>query len=75
MIIFTFKRSIRAEVVTYRLAIAVGSVKMQQLHGFDELRNDEVINRNRGAKIVTTALPLCLSASYLVFGFWTSQSE
>jgi hypothetical protein len=40
MIIFTFKRSIRAEVVTYRLDATLGSLHMQQLHDFDKLRND-----------------------------------
>jgi hypothetical protein len=54
-IIFIFIRSIRAEVVTYRLGVAVGSLHTQQLHGFDELRNDHEIIQNRSAKM--TKLP------------------
>jgi hypothetical protein len=38
VIIFAFERSIRAEVVTYRLDFVSGSLQTQQLHGFDELR-------------------------------------
>jgi hypothetical protein len=37
---------------------------MQELRGFDELRNDQVITRNRSTKIDTKAVSLCLSASY-----------
>jgi hypothetical protein len=40
---FTFERSIRAEVATYRLDVAFGSLYTQQLHGFDKLRNDQGI--------------------------------
>jgi hypothetical protein len=40
---FTFERFIRAEVVTYRLDLVFGSLHAQQLHGFDELRNDQGI--------------------------------
>jgi hypothetical protein len=54
MIIFTFERSIRAEGVTYRLDLAFGSLHTQQLHGFDEFRNDQGIIQNRSAKINTT---------------------
>jgi hypothetical protein len=53
-IIFTFERSIRAEVVTYRLDVVFGSLHAQQPCGFDELRNDEGIIRNRSAKISNT---------------------
>jgi hypothetical protein len=41
IIIFNFERHIRAEVVTYRLDVAFGSLHMKQLHDFDELRNDQ----------------------------------
>jgi hypothetical protein len=40
IIIFTFKRSIRVEVVTYRLDAAFGS---PQLNDFDDLRHDQGI--------------------------------
>jgi hypothetical protein len=40
---------------------------MQQLHGFDELRNDQGIIQNRRAKIDTTPMSLYLSASSLSF--------
>jgi hypothetical protein len=40
MIIFTFERSIRAEVVTYRLDVVFGFLHTQQLRGFGEVRND-----------------------------------
>jgi hypothetical protein len=51
MIIFSFKRSIRAEVVTSRLDVAFWSLHMQQHHSLDELRNDQGIIRKRSAKI------------------------
>jgi hypothetical protein len=46
------------KLVTYRFDVAFGSLHMQQLHGFDELRNDRGIIRNRGAEIDTAALSL-----------------
>jgi hypothetical protein len=58
MRIFTSKRSIRVEVVTYRLDVAFESLHSQRLHGFDELRNDQGVIRNRSAKIDTTAVSL-----------------
>jgi hypothetical protein len=63
MIIFTFERSIRAEVVTYRLDVVLGSLHTQQLHGFDEFCNDQAIIQNRSAKMNTTASSLYLPAS------------
>jgi hypothetical protein len=54
IIIFIFERSIRAEVVTYHYDAAFGSLHTQQLHGFDELCNDQGIIRNCSAKINTT---------------------
>jgi hypothetical protein len=50
IIIFTSERSTSAAVATYRLNVAFGSLHMQQLHGFDELRNDQGIIRNRSEK-------------------------
>jgi hypothetical protein len=47
-------------VVTYRLGVVFGSLHMQQLCGFDELRNDKGIIRNLIAKINTTAGSLYL---------------
>jgi hypothetical protein len=67
IIIFIFKRPIRAEVVTYRLDVAVGSLYMQQLHGFDELRNDQVTIQNRSVKMDTAVISLYISASYFRF--------
>jgi hypothetical protein len=61
------ERYIRAEVVTYRLDVAVGSLHTQQLHGFDESRNDQVIIQNFSAKINTVAALLYLLASYFIF--------
>jgi hypothetical protein len=46
IIIISFKWSVRAEVVTYRLDVVIGSLHTQQLHGFDELRNDQGIIQN-----------------------------
>jgi hypothetical protein len=40
---------------------------MQQLHGFDELRNDQGIIRKRSAQIDTTGASLYLSASDFSF--------
>jgi hypothetical protein len=37
IIIFSFEPSIRAEVVTFRLDVAIGSLHTQQLHGFDSM--------------------------------------
>jgi purine-nucleoside phosphorylase len=48
---------------------------MQQLHGFDELRNDQGIIQNRSAKIDTKVLSLHLYASSLVFDFFHSQNN
>jgi hypothetical protein len=67
IIIFTFKRSIRGEIVTYRFDVVLESLHMQQLHGFDELRNDQAITRNRNATIGRTLLLLYLSAPYFSF--------
>jgi hypothetical protein len=58
MIIFTFERSIRAEVVTFRFDGAVGFLHTQQLLGFDESRDDQRFIQNRSAKINTTAVTL-----------------
>jgi hypothetical protein len=69
IIILTFKWSFRAEVVTYRSDAALGSLDMQQLHGFDELRNNQGVIRKYSAKMDTTAVSLCLSASYFSFRF------
>jgi hypothetical protein len=67
MIILTFERSIRAEVVTYLHDAAFGSLHTQQLHGFDELRNDQGIIQNRSAKTNTTPASLYLPASSFSF--------
>jgi hypothetical protein len=64
---FTFKRSIRAEVVTYRLDVAFGSLHTQQLHEFDELCNDQRIIQNGSASIDTTVASLYLLASSFSF--------
>jgi hypothetical protein len=40
---------------------------MQQLHGFDELLNDQGIIRNSSAKTDTTVVSLYLSATYFSF--------
>jgi hypothetical protein len=61
VIIFIFKRPIRAEVATYRKVVVLGSLHMQ--------RNDQGIIQNRSAKIYTTAVSLYLSASYFSFRF------
>jgi hypothetical protein len=68
IIMYSFKRSIR--VVTYRLGAAFGSLHMQQLHGFDKLRNDQGIIRNRSAKIDTTVVSLYLPESNLFYLFF-----
>jgi hypothetical protein len=60
---FTFERSIRAEVVTYRLVVVLGFLHTQQLRGFDESRNDQSITQNRSVKISTIASSLYLPAS------------
>jgi hypothetical protein len=64
--VFTSERSIGAEVVTYRLDVAFGSLLMQQLHGFDELRNDQPAIRNRSAKIERISVSLYLSAAEII---------
>jgi hypothetical protein len=61
---FTFERSIRTEVVTYRLDVAFGSLHTQQLHGIDELRNDQAITKNRSAEIDKMAASFYLPASF-----------
>jgi hypothetical protein len=53
VIVLTFERYIRAEVVTYRLGVAFGSLHTQQLHGFDEFRNDQGNIQNCSDKINT----------------------
>jgi hypothetical protein len=55
--------------VTYRFGVVFGSLRMQQLHGFDELLNDQGVIQNCGAKIDTTAASLHWSASYFKFRF------
>jgi hypothetical protein len=67
MISFTFERSIRAEVVTYRLDVAFGFLHTQQLRGFDEPRNDQGIIQNRSVKINIITPSLHLPASYFSF--------
>jgi hypothetical protein len=69
IIILTFKQSIRAEVVTFRLDIVFGSLHTQQLHGFNELRNDREIIQNRSAKIDKTAASPYLPSSYSNYQF------
>jgi hypothetical protein len=64
---FFFERSIRAEVVTYRLYVAFGFLHTQQLRGFDESRNNQVIIQNRSFKISTIAASLHLPSSYSSF--------
>jgi hypothetical protein len=66
---FTFKRYIRAEVVTYRLDVVFGSLHTQQLHGFDELRNDQKTIQNRSAKIKKMTTSLYLPSSHSSFRF------
>jgi hypothetical protein len=67
---FTFERSIRVEVVTYRLDVAFGTPHMEQLRGFDEMRNDQGVIRFCSAKIDTTAVSLYLSSLNSVFNFF-----
>jgi hypothetical protein len=67
IIIFTFERFICAEVVTYRLNVIFGFLHTQQLHDFDESRNDQGIIQNRTAKINTIVASLYLPASYSNF--------
>jgi hypothetical protein len=42
---------------------------VQQLRGFDILRNNQVIIRNRSAKVDITVVSFYLSASYFSFRF------
>jgi hypothetical protein len=49
--------------------VALGSLHMQQLHGFDKLRDDQGVIRNRSAKIDTTAVSIHLSALSFSFRF------
>jgi hypothetical protein len=65
IITFTFKRFIRAEVATFRLDGAFGSLQTQQLRGFDGSRNDQGIIQNHRAKINTTVTSLYLPESSL----------
>jgi hypothetical protein len=67
ILVFTFGRSIRAEVVTYRLDVAFGFLHTQQLHDFDESRNNHGIIQNLSSKINTIAASFYLPASYLSF--------
>jgi hypothetical protein len=67
MIVFSYERSIRAEVVTYRLDVVFGSPHTQQLRGFDESRNDQGIIQNHSTKINTKVASLYLPASSLTF--------
>jgi hypothetical protein len=46
---FTSKRSIRTEVDTYRFYVDFESLKIQQLNGFNEWRNDQGAIRNQAA--------------------------
>jgi hypothetical protein len=69
MIISPFKRYIRAEVVTYRLDVAFGSLHTLQLHCFDELRHDQGIIQNRSAEIGKMAASLYLPSSHSSFRF------
>jgi hypothetical protein len=61
MIIFTFERSIRVEVVTYRKDVVLWFLHTQQLPGFDEVRQG--IIQNHSAKINITAASFYLPAS------------
>jgi hypothetical protein len=70
IIILTFERFIRAEVVTYRLDVAFGSLHTQQLDGFDESRNDQGNIQNYSAKISTIVASLYLPASPSLFEFF-----
>jgi hypothetical protein len=47
----TFKRSIRAEVVTSRFDVVFVSLHVQQLDGFDTCRNDQIMIQRRTAKL------------------------
>jgi hypothetical protein len=58
IIILTFERFIRVELVTCRLDVAFGSLHTQQLHGLDESCNDQGIIRNRSAKTDKTSVSL-----------------
>jgi hypothetical protein len=66
--LLTFERSIR-EIVTYHLDGIFGSLHTQQLHVFDELRNNQRIIQNRSAKIKTIVASLYLPASPFIFRF------
>jgi hypothetical protein len=57
----------RAEVVTFRFDVAFGSLLVQELTGFDELRNDQGMIRSCTAKTITIMVSLYLSASCLSF--------
>jgi hypothetical protein len=70
IIIFTFKRSIRADVVTYGLDIIFGSLHMQQLHGFDQMRDDQGVIRERSAKFNTAIVSLYCPHHVSVFDFF-----
>jgi hypothetical protein len=64
---FTFERSIRAEVVTHRLDVAFGFLHKQQLRGFNESRHDQGIIQNRSAKINTIVALLNLPKKIVFF--------
>jgi hypothetical protein len=51
-------------VANYRLDAAFGTLHMQQLHGFDELLNDQGIILSCTAKLNTATVSLYFSASY-----------
>jgi hypothetical protein len=64
IIIFTFEGSIRTEINTYRLDVIFGSLHTQQLHGFDELRNDQRVIQNRSLKTGQIVASVYLPSSY-----------
>jgi hypothetical protein len=55
------------EVVTYRLTVVFGSLRAQQLHGFDELCDVQGAIRNHSAMINKTAESLRMSSSNFSF--------
>jgi hypothetical protein len=67
IIIFNFERSICAKVVTYHLDVVYGFLHTQQLRGFDEMRNDQVIIQKYSVMINTIVASLYLPASTFSF--------
>jgi hypothetical protein len=64
------------EVGTYRLDVAFGSLHMQQLHGFDDLLNDQKVIRNRSAQIdITVATLFIFSASHFSFSISSTSQK